>query len=47
MNLEISCTDNSCDRVSTQSKKLEDAMLIAFDRGKCGLENGVSLSGYR
>ena len=26
---------------STQSKKLKDAILVAFDRGKCGLENGV------
>ena len=33
--------DNSCDRVSTQSKKLKDAILAAFDRGKCELENGV------
>ena len=41
LNLEISCTDNICDRVSTQSKKLKDAILVAFDRGKCGLENGV------
>ena len=38
---EISCTDNICDRVSTQSKKLKDAILVAFDRGICGLENGV------
>ena len=30
-----------CDRVSTQSKKLKDAILVACDRGKCGLENGV------
>ena len=30
-----------CDRVSTQSKKLKYAILVAFDRGKCGLENGV------
>ena len=28
-------------RVSTQSKKLKDAFLVAFDSGKCGLENGV------
>ena len=41
LNLEISCTDNICDRVSTQSKKLKDAILVAFDLGKCGLENGV------
>ena len=27
--------------VSTQSKKLKVALLAAFDRGKCGLENGV------
>ena len=47
LNLEISCTDNICDRVSSQSKKLKDAILVAFDRGKCGLENGVLLSGYR
>ena len=39
--------DNICDRVSTQSKKLKDAILAAFDRKKCGLENGVYLSGYR
>ena len=39
--VEISCTDNICDRVSTQSKKLKDATLVAFDRGKGGLENGV------
>ena len=30
--------DNICDRVSTQSKKLKDAILVVFDRGKCGLE---------
>ena len=41
LNLEISFTDNICDRVSAQSKKLKDAILVAFDRGKCGLENGV------
>ena len=34
-------------RVTTQSKKLKDTILVAFDRGKCGLENGVYLSGYR
>ena len=28
-------------RVSTRSKKLKDAILVAFDRGKCVLENGV------
>ena len=33
--------ESICDRVSTQSKKLKDAILVAFDRGKCGLENGV------
>ena len=22
-------------------EKLKDAILVAFDRGKCGLENGV------
>ena len=38
---KIGPTDNICDRVSTQSKKLKDAILVAFDRGKCGLENGV------
>ena len=25
----------------TQSKKLKDAILVPFDRGKCGLENGL------
>ena len=38
---KMSCTDNICDRVGTQIKKLKDAILVAFDRGKCGLENGV------
>ena len=33
--------DNICDTVSTQSKKLKNAIPVAFDRGKCGLENGV------
>ena len=31
LNLKINCTDNICDRVSTQSKKLKDAILVAFD----------------
>ena len=42
--IEISCTDNNnflCDRVCTQSKKLEEDILVAFWRGKCGLKNGV------
>ena len=26
---------------------LKNAILVAFDRGKCGLENGVYISGYR
>ena len=28
--------DNICDRVSTQSKKLKDAILVAFDRENVG-----------
>ena len=42
--LEINCTDGNyflCDRVFTQTKKLKQDILVAFDRGKCGLENGV------
>ena len=36
-----------CDRVCSQNKKLKEDILVAFDRGKCGLENGVLLSKYR
>ena len=39
-NIEINCTDDNCflsDRVCTQSKKLKEDILVAFDRGKCGL----------
>ena len=42
--IEISCTDNInflCDIVCAQSKKLKENILVVFDRGKCGLENGV------
>ena len=30
-----------CDRVCTQSKKLNEDILEAFDQRKCGLENGL------
>ena len=30
-----------CDTVYTQSKKLKEDILVAFDGEKCGLENGV------
>ena len=42
--IEISCTDNIIffhDIVCAQSKKLKEDILVAFDREKCGLENGV------
>ena len=35
------------DRVCAQSKKLYDDILALLDRKKCGLENGVYLSGFR
>ena len=37
--IEISCTDNKyflCDRVCTQSKKLKEDILVAFDRESAG-----------
>ena len=45
LNLEISCTDNICDRVSTQSKKLKDAIMVAFDRGNVGWKMVYSFLG--
>ena len=30
-----------CDRVCTQSRNLEENILVEFDWEKCGLENGV------
>ena len=42
--IEINCTDGNhflSDRVCTQKKKLKQDILVAFDREKCGLENGV------
>ena len=42
--IEINCTDVNyflCDRVCTQTKKLKEDILVAFDQEKCGLENGV------
>ena len=48
--IEINCTDDNyflCDRVWIQGKKLKEHILEEFDRGKCGMENGVQLSGYR
>ena len=42
--IEINCTDDNfflCDRVCTRSKKLKEDILVAFDREKCELENGV------
>ena len=30
-----------CDRICTQSKRIYEDILVAFDREKCGLENGV------
>ena len=42
--MEINCTDDNyflCDRCCTQSKKLKEDNLIAFDRRKCGLEISV------
>ena len=43
----ITKLDNICDRVSTQSKKLKDAILVAFDRGRCGLEKWVWMRKHR
>ena len=40
----INCTDSNyflSERVCTQSKKLKEDILVAFDRNKCGLENHV------
>ena len=48
--IEINCMDGNyflCDRVCAQSKKLKKDILVAFDQEKCGLENGIWLSGYR
>ena len=42
--IEINCTGNNyflCDRVCSQSKKLKEDFLVAVDREKYGLENGV------
>ena len=42
--IEINCTDENyflCVRVCSENKKLKGDIRVAFDREKCGLENGV------